>query len=470
MSLTSFIFFMLSSFGLWFNLWAEEDLCTRHLEINPELQLIQQEKEGLTKAQQRLAHYIEKDWLDHIWDNSTHFSNPAVYSFLTNDPQALNVLEALGFKFTPHNYKNPVEFPVNPWVFLHKARNYLANQKKILPAITIQNVYTKEFRFVTKLSDLPKDAANWTNALSGFLDQKVYYKAIHDSILPITVCGSFSDGTPLDLEDHEFQHLLSLYHPDTFPGYMIQMQKMAAFYMQDKVNSLTLFTFAEAFSFVRPDREQKEKFEDFYDRWFDNADSFKELKERSQQLPLQQLELVSRRFLEMYPGLSQYRGGLIRDSILLPGSVLPKNFAANWKLARSNEFPNEEFSLQNWRTLYMYLYVSHNLTFKSPIEPVIGLSQTGWDWNMLKNKIKNHSDISKEDHLNYLRLALTELIWSVKLSYDLGMTAEQLMEAAIHKNHPQHQKALGYFEAVYTVMYSENEKNKSVYYRTFSGR
>ena len=182
MSLITLIFLTLFSVSL----WANEDACDKFLRENPEMHQIEEEKKLLSENQQKLAGYIEKDWTKHIWNYDKHFSNPSIYTFLKNDPKALTTLEALGFKFTPTNYKTPVEFPANPWVFLKKAQNYQSGHKKIIPAITIQHIYTKEFRFITKPSELPKESG-WTAELTGFLDEKVYYKAIQNHILPMTV-------------------------------------------------------------------------------------------------------------------------------------------------------------------------------------------------------------------------------------------------------------------------------------------
>lgn len=431
--------------------------------------------EALSPEQQKLAYYIHKDWMDNVFAPEKHHSNPGIYSFLKDDPAVQKVNFALGAKFTG-NYKTPFSYPENIWDFLRNAQDYLTEQevnrpeiknKKIIPGIVIQNVNSKKLHFVTKPSDIPNDAKNWTTLITGFLDQKDYYEAIDNGILPITINGSFSNGDPLKLEDHEWQHLLSIYHPDSFPGYMLQMKDMASLYLHNKVSSLTLFLFSEAFCFVRSDAGKKEKFEDFYGQWTSDAETFSDLKIQIEKMPASQLEIFAKRFLDMYPSLALYRGGLIRDSILIPASAYPDGFIENWKYARSNTFTNEEFSLQNWRNLYSYLVIAYNLTFKGNVDSFVSLSHMGLDFRSLNELIKKYSHFSKTKVLEYLKVGLTELLWAVHESYQLDMPADEVMNAAIHPKHPQHEKVKKYFESAFASVYAKDEKSKSVYYRTF---
>lgn len=455
-------------------LHAESDLnCDPALLPNFEInQTIEQELEALNESQQSLARFLQKDWLDNVWDKNKHFNNPGIYNFLRDDSKGIQTLKALGFQFNSKDRHAPFVYPETLWLFLRKAETYVAEQEnKVVPGVIIQNIYTNEYRFITKPSDLPKDCSGWHSLIKGFLDQETYYQAIAKGILPITLNGEFSNGKSLDLEDHEFQHLLSLYHPDTFPSYMHHMKEMSELYLNRNVSSKTLFLFSEAFAFVRKDDQKKEHFKDFYEKWVDKDNSYEEIHKAIHSLSLNHLELLSKEFLEMFPSLVEYRGGLIRDSILIPGSLYPHDFAGNWKASRSNPFSNEEFAMQNWRNLYMYLVLAHNLSFKQPVDSLISLTHMGWDYKKMKEHLLIlNGESRKEEMTKYLRFALVEMIWMIHQSYHLGMTTTEVMKAAINPSHPQHQKVVDYFKSAYASSYNEDEKQKSIYYKTIIGK
>lgn len=424
--------------------------------LNAESLSFESEKElsHLNEAQKAFASNIQKDWMNNIWNENKQEYKHAFYSLSNEDKAVRSLLTELGFLFLDE--KQQIVYPFYIWNFLEKARYKIGNRKDgIIPAVVIQNKDTKQLMYITRPSDLPKDPRGWY-AIEGQMDEKAYYSTINQGYLPFTVGESF--------EDHEIQHLISLYHPDGFPHYMKEVRELGRLYVEGEIGSKFVFLFAEAFGFVRNNPETKDHFEGIVNRWALELDSFAELKKQIETMPAQDLEQLSVQFLEAYPKYVLYRGGVIRDNYNVPAEKDPNEFLKKGIDIRAQQTILEKFRYQNWRMLYKNLVIAHNSFYQNKASYKITASHLGWTPEALERLCMGVSFSVNNDA--YLRIGLAELIWAIEQSYKLNMTAAQLMHASIHRQLPHHMHVKKYFEDTYGAVFGR-AVDRSVYVQAF---
>lgn len=415
---------------------------------------IEKELSNLNEAQKTFASHIQKDWMNNIWDENKQEYKHAFYSFSNEDQTVRSLLTELGFLFLDE--KQQIVYPFYVWNFLEKARQKLGNRADgILPAIVIQHKDTKQRMHITRPADLPKNPNGWY-PIEGQMDEKSYYASLRQGYLPFTVGETF--------EDHEVQHLISLYHPDSFPHYMNEVKELARLYNEGDIGSKLVFLFAEAFAFVRNNPDSKDHFEGLVNRWALELDSFADLKKQIETMPPNDLQQLSAQFLEAYPKYVIYRGGLIRDNYNVPAEKDPTIFLHKGLDVRAQQTILEKFRYQNWRMLYKNLVIAHNSFYENKASYKVTAAHLGWTPEALEGLCISVSSSIKND--SYLRFGLAELIWAIEQSYKLNMTAAQLMHASIQRQHPHHSYAKKYFENTYGAVYGQRT-DRSVYVQAF---
>ena len=407
----------------------------------------------LTEGQKKMAAEIEQRWNDSIANNHHQRAIESLLFFTLEDTKAAKVLNQLGFQ--RDKQAKTLSYPANPWKFLESAKGF-----KIRPGIAIQKKFSYDIHFITSLEDIPSDPDNWIYEVRE-LPNPEYYGALQKGILPITISTLF--------EDHEFQHLISLYHPDV-PEYMNVLQKQAELFLAGKLNQKLAFLNLEVFAFIRP--ATRAQFTAFVQKHQLKTSSFKELRQQIELLTISEIEILSKQFLEMYPSLVLYLGGLIRDSQLVPGKTLHEtgySFLENWKSSR-NQKSNlvDRFLQQNWRTLYGQLVFTHNLLYRTPIDYSISSAHMGLSILDLEQlNLKRPRSIDQRQVINYLTMALAEMIHGVQLAFNLNMAPAAVSAAVIDVTHPDHPKVRAFFEQAYTAVHENNAKSTSIYYRAF---
>lgn len=412
----------------------------------------------LSESQLNFAKEIEHQWQSNIVNNHMERSIQSFFNFVNQEPGMIKLLEKMGFTFDLS--KEKIHYPKDPWDFLKRTQH-----SNIRTGIAIRKKYSSETRYVTQLSDIPLDAENWHTHIRE-LPNSDYYGAIKNGIFPITISELF--------EDHEFQHFMSLYHPLVGTTYMEILKRQATLVLDKAISDKLAFMILESFAFVRSnDTAAKTAFSNFVTEYGLKSKNYTDLKHTIEMMPLSKIEILSKQFLELYPNLVFYLGGLIRDSQLVPGGFVstekPLLFLGNWRMAR-NQKSNiiDRFRNQNWRTLYSQLVLTHNFIYKAPIDYRISSAHIGISNIELEQfRIKHTALMDRSNTVSYLTMGLAEMIYSLQLAFDLELAPNEVIAAISNDEHPQHEKVKLFFIDAYTAVYQGDSKNASIYYRAF---
>lgn len=423
--------------------------------------LILDEMAGLNPAQQKLVEKIQEAWETKVWN--PNISTHSFYHYSHLDSEVIKIYERLGFEVS--HEKRQLTPPKSPWVFLAKAQEFMKNKNnKMVPGLVLQKIEGDQFIFITKPSDLPIDAKNWSAENSRLLLNNEYYSAIEKGILPISLGGFFSN--------HEFEHLISLYHPDSFPNYYYQIKRMAGLALGNKITEQQAFLFSEVFSFVRiQGQEPLQLFSHFLRTWNINPLSYENIQKTINSFTSEQLRRLNFEFLEMFPQITLDRGGFIRDTTNTPHRHDALNFLEDWKKERFNKSHYiDSFRHQNWRTYYInlaliYLLPTNTKTIK---EYKNILAYSGLDFYTLENYKRDYPQLIKPFEAEYLKIGLAELIWALHLSFDLKLSSADVIEAFLSPHHPNHEKVKRYFQEATTATYSTEEKINGIHYQVIS--